>query len=148
MQLYLVHHGVAVSPSIDPQRPLSDDGRTRVEHLAERAAQRGVKPAVVWHSGKLRARQTADAYWRSCNPLATVSAARGLQPADLPERMADTLVDETRALMLVGHMPHIERLFRLLVEGNSEVSVVFPPHGIVALEPDSDRWSESWRLEN
>lgn len=148
MQLYLVHHGVAVSPSVDLQRPLSDDGRTRVEHLAERAAQRGVKPAVVWHSGKLRARQTADAYWRACNPLATLSAARGLQPADLPERMADTLVGETRELMLVGHMPHIERLLWLLVEGNSEGGVVFPPHGIVALEPRGDRWTESWRLEN
>ena len=148
MAVYLVHHGAAVAPHIDLQRPLSDDGRTRVAHLAKLAASRGVKPAVIWHSGKLRARQTADTYWRACSPLAPVSAARGLQPADLPERMADTLAGETRELMLVGHMPHIEGLLRLLVEGHSEGSIVFPLNGLVALEPSGDRWSESWRLES
>ena len=55
MRLYLVHHGEAVPPSVDPQRPLSDTSRTTVEQLAERAAQKGATPAVVWHSGKLRA---------------------------------------------------------------------------------------------
>ena len=148
MHLYLVHHGVAVPPHVDPQRPLSDDGRTRVEHLAHVAARRDVKPAVVWHSGKFRARQTADVYWRTCNPLAAVSAARGLQPSDPPERLADALVGETRDVMLVGHMPHIERLLRLLVEGSSDGTTVFPVHGIVALTPQNHRWVESWRLED
>ena len=148
MYVYLVHHGVAVPPQVDPQRPLSDDGRTRVEHLAQVAARRQVKPAVIWHSGKLRARQTVDAYWRGCNPLAAVSAARGLQPSDPPERMADTLIGETRDVMLVGHMPHIERLLRLLVDGSTDGTTVFPVHGIVALTPQNHRWVESWRLED
>ena len=97
MWLYLVHHGAAVPPSLDLQRPLSSDGRARVEHLAERVAQRGVRPTVVWHSGKLRARQTAEAFWRACNPLAEYAAARGLQPTDPPDTMADQLTDETPA---------------------------------------------------
>ncbi len=146
MYLYLVHHGVAVPPQVDPQRPLSDDGLNRVEELAQVVARRRVKPAVVWHSGKLRARQTADAYKRACNPLAAVSAARGLQPSDAPERLADALIGETRDVMLVGHLPHVERLLRLLVEGNREGATVFPAHGIVALTPQNHRWVESWRL--
>jgi len=68
--LVLVHHGDAVGPQIDPRRPLSDEGRRQVEALSRDAAARGVKPDVIWHSGKLRARQTAELFWKACNPLA------------------------------------------------------------------------------
>ena len=61
MNLFLVHHGDAVGPEIDPQRPLSAVGRANVDRLATLAAARGARPSVVWHSGKLRARQTAEA---------------------------------------------------------------------------------------
>ena len=37
MQCYLVHHGAAVPPGVDPQRPLSADGHARVEHVAATA---------------------------------------------------------------------------------------------------------------
>ena len=47
MRLYLAHHGIAILPSVDMQRSLSSDGLARVEHLAEKAAQRGVRPSVV-----------------------------------------------------------------------------------------------------
>ena len=50
--------------------------------------------------------------------------------------MADELVGETRDIMLVGHMPNIERLLRLLIEGSAEGIASFPAHGIVALEGD------------
>lgn len=146
MRLYVVHHGAALSPQLDPQQPLSDEGRARVEQLAEQAAGRGTKPVVIWHSGKLRARQTVDAYWRACNPLAAVSAARGLQPGDDPARIAETMVGETRDIMLVGHMPHIDRLLRLLVESKRDDVGRFPPHGIVALTSSDDGWDECWRL--
>ena len=147
MKLYLVHHGDAVPADVDPQRPLSAEGRVGVEQVAGAAAQRAVKPAVVWHSGKLRARQTAEAFWRACNPLAEFSAARGVQPTDSPERMADQLMGETRDIMLVGHMPNIERLLRLLIEGSAEGTAAFPAHGIVALEAIDTRWVERWRIE-
>ena len=146
MRLYLVHHGAALAPQLDPQQPLSDEGRARVKHRAAQAARRGTKPVVIWHSGKLRARQTVDAYWRACNPLAAVSAARGLQPGDDPTRIAETMVGETRDIMLVGHLPHIDRLLRLLVERTSDEVGPFPPHGVVALESSDDSWDECWRL--
>ena len=147
MKLYLVHHGDAVPSGVDPQRPLSAGGRLRVERVAAEAAQRAIKPGVVWHSGKLRARQTADAFWRACSPSAELSATRGLQPTDPPQWMVDQLVRETRDIMLVGHMPHIERLLRLLLKGNTEGTAAFPAHGIVALEPIDRRWVERWRIE-
>ena len=68
--LYLVHHAEAAESHVDPQRPLTEAGRRHAERLAGEAARRGVRPAAVWHSGKLRARQTAEILWRACNPSA------------------------------------------------------------------------------
>ncbi|MEQ1910662.1 MAG: histidine phosphatase family protein, partial [Vicinamibacterales bacterium] len=76
LRLYLAHHGDAVGPGVDIRRPLSDAGRADTERVAAAAAARGAKPIVIWHSGKLRARQTAEIFWRACNPLAEFSATR------------------------------------------------------------------------
>ena len=62
--------------------------------------------------------------------------------------MADALTGETRDVMLVGHMPHIERLLRLLIDRSTDGATVFPVHGIVAPTPQNDRWVESWRLDD
>ena len=146
MFLYLVHHGEAVGPEVDPRRPLSPYGRAAVDRLAADAALRGVKPAVVWHSGKLRAKQTAEAFWRACNALADFSAARNLQPDDPPQWLADQLVGETRDLLIAGHFPHLPRLLALLL-GTNEAEATFPPHGIVALvrENADETWKEVWK---
>ena len=65
---------------------------------------------MVWHSGKLRARQTAEAFWRACNALATFSATRGLQPDDPPVWLKDRLRGETSDILIAGHYPHLPRL--------------------------------------
>jgi phosphohistidine phosphatase len=147
MFLYLVHHGDAVGPDVDPRRPLSLEGRAAVERLAAQAAGLGATPAVVWHSGKLRAKQTAEAFWRACNALAELSATRDLQPDDPPQWMRDRLRAEARDILIAGHFPYLPRLLALLVTGG-EAGVLFPEHGIVALETldQGDTWREVWRI--
>jgi phosphohistidine phosphatase len=147
MFLYLVHHGDAVGPDVDPRRPLSPEGRAAVERLAAQAAGLGATPAVVWHSGKLRAKQTAEAFWRACNALADLSATRDLQPDDPPQWMRDRLRAEARDILIAGHFPYLPRLLALLVTGG-EAGVLFPEHGIVALETldQGDTWREVWRI--
>ena len=146
--LYLVHHGDAVGPDEDPRRPLSLIGRAEVARLAGLAALRGAKPAVVWHSGKLRARQTAQEYWRACKALAEFSATRDLQPEDQPMWIRDRLRAEPRDIMLVGHFPHMPSLLQLLTGDAARAR--FPQHGMVALQtPDEgETWTEVWRLES
>jgi phosphohistidine phosphatase len=147
LRVYLVHHAEAVGPDVDPQRPLSPLGRQQAEKIALEAARRGVRPDVIWHSGKLRARQTAKIFWRACNPLAEFAAARDLQPADRPTTMRDRLRHEPRTVMLVGHFPHLPALLALLLE-HADGQVPFPPHGIVTLRTDDegDSWTEEWRI--
>jgi phosphohistidine phosphatase len=148
MRLYLVHHGDAVGPDVDVRRPLSARGRTAVEALAKAAAERGARPVVIWHSGKLRAKQTAEAYWRACNALADFSATRDLQPDDPASWVRDRLRFEPRDIMLAGHYPHLPRLLSMLLGGPDEAPALFPQHGIVALRTDDEgeTWVEEWRL--
>jgi phosphohistidine phosphatase len=145
--LFLVHHGDAVDAGSNPMRPLSDRGAVETNVLAEKAAARGARPDRIWHSGKLRARQTAEAYWRHGNPFASCSAVHGLQPGDPTNWIVDALEAETGDVMLVGHFPQLPRLLARLISGDSEAGPVdFPPNGIVALEKTNEKWTERWRM--
>ncbi len=148
MQVYLAHHGEAVGPDVDVRRPLSSDGRRGVTLLAAAAAAKGIRPSIVWHSGKLRARQTAEEYWRACNALAPLVATRHLQPDDPPVWMRDRLRHEAGDILIAGHFPHLPRLLTLLLTGHDDASTGFPINGIVALEThdDGETWVELWRL--
>ena len=146
-RLLLVHHAAAVGPKEDSMQPLSLMGRAWADVAALDAAARGARPSVIWHSGKLRARQTAEAFWRSCNPLAQFTAERGLQPGDPPQWIADRLLAEDGDVLLAGHMPHLARLLRLLVaSGPHAPGLEFPGHAVIALDRRDERWSEVWRI--
>jgi phosphohistidine phosphatase len=144
VRLFLVHHADAVGPEVDSRRPLSLLGETQAARAAAETATRGARPEVVWHSGKLRARQTAQAFWRACNALAEFKASPDLQPDDPPSRIRDRLRGETRDILIAGHFFHLPRLLSLLLGAPA----TFPPHGVVALESDDDgeTWQEIWRL--
>jgi phosphohistidine phosphatase len=144
---------------VDPARPLSTRGRGDVRLLAERAAALGAKPALIWHSGKLRAKQTAEAFWRACNPLATFAAVRGLQPLDPTNWIVEALSAESRDVMIVGHFPQLPQLLAHLVLNRRDAPPMpFPIDGMVALQDaeaegnTGDRseekkgWTEIWRL--
>jgi phosphohistidine phosphatase len=148
LQLFLVHHGDAVGPEVDPRRPLSSSGRLHVERIAADLAARGARPEVVWHSGKLRARQTAEMFWRASNALASFSATKDLQPDDPPAWMRDRLRGEHRDILIAGHFPHLPRLLALLADEREGSLSEFPPHGVVALETTDagDTWTELWRI--
>jgi phosphohistidine phosphatase len=143
----LVHHGEAVSSDIDHTRPLSARGRAQAESVAKQIAEHGAKPELIWHSGKLRARQTAEACWRAANPFALFTAARGLQPDDDPDTIAVALTAESRDVLIATHMPLLPMLLHRLTTGRRDLkSASFPVNGAVALERNGDAWIEAWRV--
>ena len=148
MRVYLVHHGVAVGPEEDPRRPLSAVGLANAARVAAKAAALGARPEVVWHSGKLRAKQTAQEFWRACNALAEFSVSKNLQPDDPPQWIRDRLRAESRDIAIAGHFPHLPRLLALLTSGG-EAGVDFPFNGVVALVTDDEggTWRELWRID-
>lgn len=141
MNVYLVHHAEAVAPSADPRRPLSPLGLAQAEWLGRQAQVLGVKPALIWHSGKVRARQTAEEMLRACNPFASFKMVRGLQPGDPTTWIENALLLEDVDVLVVGHMPHLPALAQALCADRR-----LPLHGMLALERTSatgfvSRWS-------
>ena len=149
MILYLVQHGDAVSEDENPQRPLSDLGRTQTEKTAAFATASGaVDVQVIYHSGKLRAQQTAEILERQIQPKNGVQQTDGMAPNDDPQIWTGRLADMQDDIMLVGHLPHLSRLAARLLCGNSVQEVVqFQNAGIVCLERDIDLiWGVSWAV--
>src|SRR5947208_6358208 len=140
MRVYLVRHGEANSEDVDPERHLSGHGTDEVRRIATDAfSQFGVRPARVLHSGKARARETAE-IWSGLLG-ADMAEADGLAPNDDPSIWAARVETEADDVMLVGHLPHLERLVGLLVAGDAEAAVVgFPAGGLVELERDGGHW--------
>lgn len=138
----LVHHADAVSPAVDTQRPLSTAGLAQAESVAAQAKAAGAAPVEIWHSGKLRARQTGEALLRTCSPFAAFRMVRGLLPEDPADMMAAELEAETRDIMLVGHMPNIAALASRLAGREAD----FPQHGAICFERVDGGWKERWRL--
>jgi phosphohistidine phosphatase len=141
MRLVLVHHADALGPEIDPQRPLSSRGLAEAAALAARASADGLAPAAIWHSGKLRARQTAEAFLRVCSPFAEFRMVHGLRPEDPPQFLRRELALEERDVMAVGHMPNLSSVLWDLVPESEG----FPLHGLVVLDRTADGYVERWR---
>lgn len=148
MRLYLVQHGQALSGEIDPARPLSAAGEADVRAMAAFLAGRALAIARIVHSGKLRARQTAELLSGAFASPCSVGERSGLNPNDPPEPLAAELADWRDDTMLVGHQPFMGRLVALLVAGPSQEDVVaFRPGSVVCLEPaETGGWSVAWMI--
>lgn len=148
MRLYLAQHGEALSEDLDPARPLSAAGEKDVRDMAAFLAGRAVAVAQITHSGKLRARQTAELLAGAFAPRPAVAERSDLNPNDPPEDLARELAKWRDDAMLVGHLPFMGRLVALLVSGRPhEDTVAFSPGSVVCLEPaGAGRWSVAWML--
>jgi phosphohistidine phosphatase len=148
MPLFLVQHGKSLPKEQDPQRGLSDEGRTGVHRVAAEARHHGVKVDRIVHSGKRRAEETAEIFAAALDPPNGIEQRDGLKPLDDVVAIADGL-DAGENLMLVGHLPFMERLAAYLVAGFTDRPVVrFRNGGIIALDQDSERrtWHIQWVL--
>ncbi len=144
MRLYLIQHGRATSKEEDPDRPLTDAGRQDVARVADRVAA-AMGDVRVLHSGKLRARQTADLVAARLDTAA--EQADNLSPNADPDIWRDRLGDEARDTVLVGHMPHLERLAAKLLCDRRSAVVRFQNGGIVCLgRDDQGSWTVHWAV--
>ena len=148
MALYLVQHGKSQPKDVDPQQGLSEEGRSEVEMIAAVARGYGVPVTAVCHSGKARARQTAEIFAAALDVTDRLTERPGLKPLDDVTTVAQTLTaDENQ--MLVGHLPFMERITSYLITGSIDKPVFkFQNGGIVCLDqqPDDRLWFIKWSL--
>lgn len=147
MFFYLVRHGEAMSSADNPARPLSPAGRTGVERVAQLARERDVKISAIYHSGILRAEETAAILAEHLMPPLGVGRGAGLLPEDDPIIAKAELEEAQDSIMLVGHLPHMDRLAALLVAGDPNRRVVeFSPATMVCCVKEGGRWRIAWNL--
>ncbi|HEX9925867.1 MAG TPA: phosphohistidine phosphatase SixA [Anaerolineae bacterium] len=149
MKLYLVQHAEAKSKEEDPERPLSDRGWAETRTVAAYVAEHGdIEVDQIYHSGKARARQTAEALAAALHPAKGIDQADDLAPLAEAAVWAARLADMTDDVMLVGHLPHLSKLAGLLLCQDEDNSVVaFQMGGIVCLsQAQSDDWSVRWMV--
>ncbi len=147
MALYLVQHGKSLPKEVDPEKGLSDEGIADVERIAKKARTYGIQVSAIRHSGKKRARQTAEYIGRALS-VSEIAQIAGMNPLDDVTELAATL-SPAADLMLVGHLPFMERLVSWLTTGSTAFTVFkFQNGGIVCADrlPDTDRWAVKWAL--
>jgi len=145
MKVYLVQHAEALPEEQNPERPLTDLGREHAAWTGNLAARLGVEVEHIRHSGKTRAEETAEIMGEALSPGGGVVAVSGLAPLDDVEPVAEDLNGASQPIMLVGHLPFMERLAGYLLTGDAHRPVIdFTNAGIVCLVKQDDRWQASW----
>ena len=146
MKVYLVRHGEAVSSQFDPQRPLSEQGFADIRKVASFIKPLEISVEHIWHSGKLRAAQTAEILAESVSVEKECSAHKNLGPNDDVTIIADELEAYDTDLMIVGHLPFVAYLTSQLIAGNETASVIAFDAGSIACLNRSNpgQWQVDW----
>ncbi|WP_396623218.1 SixA phosphatase family protein [Marinobacter sp. W-8] len=119
MHLIVMRHGEAGWHSLDQERELTDAGRRGVAAVAAQIASSPWRPAQIWSSPYVRARQTAAIVAEVLN--CPVEEKAFITPDDDPGRCLDELLEnQISPLMLVSHMPFVGSFSTLLVDGHRQ----------------------------
>lgn len=147
MKLYLVQHGDSLPKEKDPDRPLSEKGFADVARLAAFLKGR-VRAARVIHSGKTRARQTAELLAAAMASDQKIEVLSGINPMDPTAPVAEQVQHWNKDTLMVGHLPFMGKLVARLVNGAEESGIVaYRPGSVACLERSDDgRWTVVWML--
>lgn len=149
MALFLVQHGISASKDIDPERGLTDIGKEETKRIAQVAKGYNIPVQKIVHSGKKRAEQTAGIYHEALILETPMQMIVGINPMDDVRKFAASIAPREN-LMVVGHMPFMERLVSFLTTGQEDMRVYqFQNSGIVCLDVEEGKdanWFIKWTL--
>lgn len=144
MRLYLVQHGDSLAKDVDPKRQLSDQGRADVTRLAAWLVANNVAVSAICHSGKVRARQTAELLEPVLESGGKIRSAEGIGPNDAPETFLKRLRNIDVDTLIVSHLPFVARILSQAVTGSPDQQLAeFRPGSLAVVECDE---SGAWHL--
>lgn len=145
-----MRHGIASDLGVggvihDADRPLTPEGRARLQVMTEGMRRLGLKFNWIFTSPLLRARQTAEVVadilelQHKVKVLESLAPGRGLVGAESGK--AELFIEMgaytfARAL-LVGHQPDLSELTSFMLTGNRNLNVEFKKGGLCAVEMTS-----------
>ncbi len=143
-RLYFAQHGLALDKLANPDRPLSKAGIEQSSAVARQIQTSDITVSQIFHSGKLRARQTAEIFAEYLS-VTSVTAIDKLSPNDDVRQTSQNL--QTSDALYVGHLPHLEKLVAYLVTGNENDRIIkFQNSAVVCLEKSENNYQLRWYL--
>jgi len=145
MRLYLIQHGLSLPEEKDPEKPLSPEGKEQTQKIAEFLKTKSLKVDSIWHSPKSRAIQTAEIISNSIY-CSEIKERNDLNPLDPVEKFPDEIKSLNKNLMIVGHLPFLQKLASLLLSGSETNQFIsFKNSGVVCLE-STNIWKIVWMI--
>ncbi len=142
MLIHLLRHAEAedVSPTgRDTDRRLTEEGKKRMRSVAKAIAWLDPGYEAVLVSPLARARQTAEPVAAACGFQRPFTETKNLAPnADPVEILRELARLGPASVLLVGHQPHLGRLFGLLFSGRSDLEVPMKKAALAAFEASLD----------
>jgi len=141
MKLYLIQHGLSLSEEQDPQKPLSEEGKAETQKMARFIKAENIRVASIWHSKKMRAIETVQIISQVIEGV-NIKERHDLNPNDVVTNIKEEIETIKEDIMIIGHLPFLQKLTSLLLFGNEENdSITFKNSGVICLE-----YQEKWKL--
>jgi len=146
MKLYLMRHGEALSPQVDPERGLTDNGKLKIETVATYLQQQGLMFQQVYHSKKKRAQQTAQIMTRLISPEITPAIHQNITPNDDPNLILSEINSWNEDTLITSHLPFIPNLMTLLTGKDAFITpITFETGTIICLQKNNNvNWTLEW----
>jgi phosphohistidine phosphatase len=149
MYLYLVQHAEAKPKEEDPERHLTANGKEIIQRMASFLVQNvDIQLHSIIHSGKTRAVETAKALSEKIKPIKGIEEGKELGPNSTPWGWVENLSQIENNIMLVGHLPHLQRLSSLLLCQDEHKKVIDFQRGCVLclFKDESSIWTTKWLI--
>lgn len=139
-RLILLRHarsGWALPGQRDFDRTLDETGYAEAELIAQSAADHGISPDLILCSTAMRCRQTAEPFRRALGEDIDIRYVDQLYtgPAGVYTDLIEAHAGQS-SLMLIGHNPMIEDVFRhfLSEQSASALASGYPPAGLAVID--------------
>ena len=145
MKLYLVQHGLSLPEDIDPEKPLSPQGKEQTQGVAEFLKEKNFQVDELWHSPKKRAVETAQIISENVR-CSRIQERKDLNPLDPVKDFPQEIESLSKDLMIVGHLPFLQNLASLLLSGREDNQFISVRNsGVLCLEK-TDTWKVLWAI--
>jgi len=141
-----MRHGEALSPQVDPERGLTENGKKKIELVASHLKKEDVDFKQIIHSKKKRARETAEIMARIISPEIKPDSHPHITPNDDPEFILTELNSWDEDTLIASHLPFVPNLITLLTGQDAYLSNISYETGtVVCLEKrDIETWAVKW----
>ena len=142
MLLALVRHGKAAEAQEDAMRPLSTKGIEQVYQLSQALHKQKFNFNLIFHSGLVRAEQTAQGLQEHAFSHASLLQKNALKPGNPPLEILNELLETSESVILVGHMPFMGKLANILGADRCDFSTA----GCLVFERDLSSTATPFKL--